>query len=1234
MRIIKPLFALGLSLSLILTTNFYGHAQTAANYEDFKVPNFIPKVQDANVANLIGFTDFPVSLNSGTPNISIPITNIGTKDVSVNVSLNYVNGNGIGARQEAGAYGLGWDLSAGGVLTQQVVGSNDFGLRGYKLNKIDEIQNSNLFNPKPTTAPQDSYLKDVTGTNGTTPWDLQPDRFTFSAPGISGGFYLDYFNSTSPEKPILTPASDLKVVHTGTSEWIVTDTKGTQYIFGGSENGQDYFILSNNTTTFTNPYTTDLTQINYYLRKIISINGEAISYSYEMDYNDDQTADHLYFYTRDYLKSETRSIFNSGVTNVPNYSGQSKVFGKLISEITFPNGKLKFKVAETTRYDLKNNSGVKPHAIEYIELYDSYDNKVKTWKFNYSYFGSTSNNLTCRLKLNSLIIKGEDSSTQGDYIFSYDNTSLPSKSSYGIDHWGYPNGANNSTLVPSQTIILNSGAQKIIDGAHRESTWNGGRAGILTGITYPTGGTTNFAYESNTVHEPYYEPIAETFIKNSSYTTSSSTFTYSLSVDYDQLIRYTNLITAINGGAPTPSGFVTITPSGGGSSTTLSITSTETFLNLTVGNYTITVDVDVNTKNTLTIKKINHGTYYENKPVGGVRIKTITHQNDIDPTKNIVKNYTYNSFSQVSHSSGVLILPHIRNYAFSSTQASCSPSSAGNVVTLSASAMGGASPSVSYSNVKESIGSNHGYSRFTYTTTPDGGGISQGPTISNSHQRGLLLKKQVFNSGNQKLIETVNTYSIQTPNKTLFGKMIRITKNTTSCLVPGGGTPQYITNYGSASMMNANLVSNWTQLIQSITTNFDPNGIQHVTTNKYTYNSFTNNDVPIHYQKITSRTQLSDQNFAWETAFTNAFNFKSSLPSSPASNSDAKALSEIIEANIHAPIEVIKKRIINPGASETSEVLETYYTQYRDLRPTQISTFKSETPISGFTPCYLSSGNFTIDNHYSLDMKFEKYAANGSLLEYLQADNTNNAIIWGYHQQYPIAMASNTNWNEIAYTSFETNTTSNWDHTSQTGDLYSWNKRSSQITTQAPFTGNSCAMLTSTNGPEKSIVGIDQTKRYKVSAWVKTNHTSSNAQLKAFTFLKNGGGANSPYYFNPTYSSGTANIETVSIGNTNNKWVYIELEIDIPTSVPAGDEWGINIYFQNNTSQALWIDEVRILPVNAQMQTYTYDYPNGKTSDCDVRNNRTSYEYDPHGRLKLIRDHNEHIVKSAEYHYK
>ena len=451
------------------------------------------------------------------------------------------------------------------------------------------------------------------------------------------------------------------------------------------------------------------------------------------------------------------------------------------------------------------------------------------------------------------------------------------------------------------------------------------------------------------------------------------------------------------------------------------------------------------------------------------------------------------------------------------------------------------------------------------------------------------------------------------------GRIVKYQSSPVYCTSTGGSIPTINTN-GRLYNAQYDLKSEWIQLNTKTTTGYN-SSLTNVQTKEFQFHPYTLYLTP-HFLPISIVTTLSNNAIEWETTTIYSFDLN-----------NGAGLSQI---NRLIPIEITKsetKNNITRVLESQVRVLENF-----DSRPQieELLTLPLNSPIlkTSFTPVTYSNGNFYYDSRYKKNISFSKYTSNGNMEEYQQADNTNNAIIWGYHQQHPIAMASNTNRNEIAYTSFEINNSSNWDHTKHAGDLYAWDKRSSQITTNDPFTGNSCVQLTSTNGPEKSIIDIDQTKRYRVSAWVKTNHVSSNAQLKAFTFLKNGGSANTPYYLNPTYTSGTANLETVSIGNTNNKWVYIELEIEIPTSTPSGDEWAINISFQNNTSQALWIDEVRILPVDAQMQTYTYQYPHGKTSDCDVRNNRTTYEYDPYGRLKLIRDHNGHIVKSAEYHYK
>jgi YD repeat-containing protein len=63
------------------------------------------------------------------------------------------------------------------------------------------------------------------------------------------------------------------------------------------------------------------------------------------------------------------------------------------------------------------------------------------------------------------------------------------------------------------------------------------------------------------------------------------------------------------------------------------------------------------------------------------------------------------------------------------------------------------------------------------------------------------------------------------------------------------------------------------------------------------------------------------------------------------------------------------------------------------------------------------------------------------------------------------------------------------------------------------------------------------------------------------------------------------------------------------------------------------IDELRLYPVTARMVTYTYDPLVGVTSQADVGNRITYYEYDGLQRLKRVRDQDYNILKSLEYQY-
>lgn len=61
------------------------------------------------------------------------------------------------------------------------------------------------------------------------------------------------------------------------------------------------------------------------------------------------------------------------------------------------------------------------------------------------------------------------------------------------------------------------------------------------------------------------------------------------------------------------------------------------------------------------------------------------------------------------------------------------------------------------------------------------------------------------------------------------------------------------------------------------------------------------------------------------------------------------------------------------------------------------------------------------------------------------------------------------------------------------------------------------------------------------------------------------------------------------------------------------------------------IDELRLYPETARMNTTAYNPLIGKISECDKNNHVTYYEYDNLGRLQFIKDEKKNIVKMYEY---
>ena len=207
-----------------------------------------------------------------------------------------------------------------------------------------------------------------------------------------------------------------------------------------------------------------------------------------------------------------RTAGGEPTTNTGAHAGQvpgKQYSSKVLSSIDFTNGRVLFNYSGG-RTDLPNDQ-----KLDSISIFSQGAlQPFKTVAFQYAYFSGPNDIsfaqsapnavLTQRLKLTQVYEKGYyngQSIQNPPYIFTYDeNNSYPAKTSFARDHWGYYNGSvNKATLIPS-TLSLNVtdpiAFHLGLDGPEREPNPFTATAFSLTSLKYPSGGWTDFQYES------------------------------------------------------------------------------------------------------------------------------------------------------------------------------------------------------------------------------------------------------------------------------------------------------------------------------------------------------------------------------------------------------------------------------------------------------------------------------------------------------------------------------------------------------------------------------------------------------------------------------------------------------------------------------------------------------------------------------------------------------------------
>ncbi|WP_367390183.1 RHS repeat-associated core domain-containing protein [Lewinella sp. LCG006] len=482
--------------------------------------NVIPPSPDA--ASLGSYGNTGVNYYSGAANINIPLQGIGGKFLSAPLSLSY-DASSVKVATVPSWVGLGWTLQAGGVITRAAQGMPDT----WNFFDWDEefSEFAGVLDPDNILYCNDQIrLRKFYNRVSAGDIDLQPDVFYFNFPGGSGSFIFD-----KNKNIIQRDRSDLIIEATASGDdfttFVITTVNGTKYTFGSTAIERTEYTSDTNDggdgaqelQPWTNPKHFKFNS-SWYLISVTTPGGaESLSY--------------------DYSKENTSEPYSLPI-NVENDNSVNCSQDPVTSVWTCPTGAFGAGTPEESNPKIFNRQfldsiilkidGLKTERIRFSRdtvVIDpvsptsggfKLDNiiierrwELTAWEpfigYDFKYAGDDDGDLpnpTGRLTLESVKEIGPTENppfegTKPPYTFEYYSGALPSFISNAIDFWGYFNNEGGNDNLPVHKLVPTYSLYGLLlySGANRKAT--GRTEGVLKSITYPTGGSTAFEYESH-----------------------------------------------------------------------------------------------------------------------------------------------------------------------------------------------------------------------------------------------------------------------------------------------------------------------------------------------------------------------------------------------------------------------------------------------------------------------------------------------------------------------------------------------------------------------------------------------------------------------------------------------------------------------------------------------------------------------------------------------------------------
>ncbi len=1189
-----------------------------------------------------------VNLQQGSLSYSYPVFSF--KDnlsrLSLNLGINYNSGNGLKLNQIASSVGTGWNLSGIPVISriQKGLPDDQYEKSGtmYDTTKYPAgyIYNGNSISSGCPTAinkyPIFEYQNIWYLDNNTTEADRELDEFQFTLNDRTGSFIID-----KNVNAVLLDNSRLKVdvftalpsnnCRTTITKFEILDENGIKYEFAERELSKVYKIKEVSWPTnalFQYSYDVPLDQnpyvaIEWYVSKITDIktgreilfeyNTEALRYEYKAGL-------HTEIFTA--CTAAPPACYSAGTVTITPVSGspydirllethgvvqKSEILKKEIKKITLSDSK---EILFDYNLDRKDFAGT--HALTNITVTNYEDSRLIRYALTQSYFvkneiktpANSSEEKWSRLCLQSIQRFGNtDAISEKPFIFEYyigtnaTENFVPPHFFHASDPWGYYNGSYSGVTVSDflsesdldswgKVCIYNQGhnypgGQEIITNCKAGYAKNG----LLKKVTNPFGGSTEYEYEQNYFDASYY-------------------------MSYDW---HSSLGAAVGGVHLSK----IIQKNYGGAADRI----TEYSYSMSNGKSSLWGEEEPRYENIQKSFWQAEDQYfnglncnYHMKYLG--RSQTSSHESFFDKVSPM-QIFNYARFgSKLSHTfpqnrkatkrelekRKALIRGFVReliiNYILGIV-ISCSTPAPQNLQTHTITNHERENDNllpIQFKRVTESVysstGVQTGKTEYEFTSPDDF------PLIVANNNAPYSDKPRAYPwmYGLQKSVKTYDN----TP------KLLKSVENEYTQI------KQDVTDPNSAS---CNCESYYQQSLPVATWD-----------NPATYNDFTTSNINVSglrlkvdpYNIITGRAELKKTteklyNLTTSDAVTtvNEYSYSSNnhLISS-AKTTDSKGT--IIETKTYYPEDynssassvlhsmVLDNFINAPVSTETwqtkgvatPEMLSSSVTEYGvaangDYKPIKSYALESDAPVSqatigAFNPNQLVRNNTLITPQSEISYNS---LGNPVLTKDLQGLR-NNSIIYSYGDMYPIAEIVNATPSEIAYTSFEAFDQSYVNNSN-------WSIQNADILTEQAPTGSKYCFIRSTPSQTSLTATVTINQAYKLSFWAS-----------ASSFILNSG------------------ISPSVTGPNLNGWTYYEFDLPSGTAAP--------VITGNNCK----IDELRLYPKKASMTTVTYDYGIGKTSECDMNNRITYYEYDGLGRVTKVLDEHHNIVRTYEYHYK